>query len=261
MTRLTHSALFLIRWTQDSTQKRLNCQRFLNIDNKTTTTKGWQNGKIIDCFIYTVTQQEEVTNMEVEQVTNQSDTKPMSPMAAALEQQKAKTSELLASHSPIFVVAHEAMNPSKRCSMEDSRVFHAPGDWDAPDPDLALLGVYDGHGGRSPRGGTISFLKVSTVFVSLIVFSCCVGRDMVDYLEHGLSFHIAQELHCDDDATTAMRLERAFLIADVHSRSTGITMSGATVAVCLVKVSCKKNYSVRLDLSSPSHTRIIFFNA
>jgi hypothetical protein len=28
-------------------------------------------------------------------------------------------------------------------------VYSAPGTWDAPDPDMAYLGVYDGHGGES----------------------------------------------------------------------------------------------------------------
>jgi len=69
---------------------------------------------------------------------------------------------------------------------------------------------------------------------------------MVEYLEYGLSFHIAQELknHDDDndDATVLERLERAFFMADIHSRQLGITTSGATVAVCLVHVS---HYGIR----------------
>lgn len=64
-----------------------------------------------------------------------------------------------------------------------------------------------------------------------------VGRDMVEYLEHGLSYHVSQELKCQDQATILQRLERAFLIADIHSTQVGVTMSGATVAVALVKVS------------------------
>lgn len=59
---------------------------------------------------------------------------------------------------------------------------------------------------------------------------------MVEYLEHGLSYHVAQELQCQDDASMTERLERAFLMADIHSRQLGVTMSGATVAICLVKV-------------------------
>jgi hypothetical protein len=60
---------------------------------------------------------------------------------------------------------------------------------------------------------------------------------MVEYLEHGLSYHVAQELQCQDGASMAERLERAFLMADIHSKQLGVTMSGATVAICLVKVS------------------------
>ena len=59
---------------------------------------------------------------------------------------------------------------------------------------------------------------------------------MVEYLEHGLSYHVAQELRCDDDASILERLERAFLMADIHSKQLGVTTSGATVAICLIKV-------------------------
>jgi hypothetical protein len=83
---------------------------------------------------------------------------------------------------------------------------------------------------------------------------------MVEYLEHGLLFHIAHELKHqereshnnsndsqakhdnDDDATILERLERAFLMADIHSNQLGITTSGATVAVCLVQVSETTTY-------------------
>jgi hypothetical protein len=63
---------------------------------------------------------------------------------------------------------------------------------------------------------------------------------MVDYLEHGLSYHVAQELAADENnngtATMQTRMERAFLMADIHARQAGILASGATVAVCLIKV-------------------------
>ena len=109
--------------------------------------------------------------------------------------------------------------------MEDRHSIHFAGSWKAPDPTMSYLGIYDGHG----------------------------GRDMVDFLEHAMPFHVAQELQ-DDDTGSGMkddnnssssskeipsmetRLERAFLMADLHARQVGITSSGATVAVCLVKV-------------------------
>jgi hypothetical protein len=64
---------------------------------------------------------------------------------------------------------------------------------------------------------------------------------MVDYLRHGMHYHIAQELAgCDNDDGTVVsmptRLERAFLTADIHAKQAGISSSGATVAVCLIKV-------------------------
>ena len=77
---------------------------------------------------------------------------------------------------------------------------------------------------------------MSVILSLLSIFFVVPGRDMVDYLEHGLSYHVAQELSAPDDATIATRLERAFLMADIHSRQLGITISGATVAICLVKV-------------------------
>ena len=150
--------------------------------------------------------------------------------------------------------------------MEDRHSIHLAGTWHAPDPELSYLGIYDGHG----------------------------GRDMVDFLEHALPFHVAQELQqkeqqaeqqqqssrlpqkqqqqqqqkqnlednndsnnnnnnrnkmngiqqgsedveCDgcSPPNIETRLERAFLMADLHARQVGIKTSGATVAICLVKV-------------------------
>jgi len=86
-------------------------------------------------------------------------------------------------------------------------VYATEGTWDGP-PNLAYLGVYDGHG----------------------------GRDMVEYLEDGLQWHVAQELLCAGPESIAARLERAFLMADIHSKQLGVSVSGATVAMCLVKV-------------------------
>jgi len=50
--------------------------------------------------------------------------------------------------SPVLVSSHEEMNPQRRSSMEDCTVYAAPGTWDAPDLDMAFLGLYDGHGGK-----------------------------------------------------------------------------------------------------------------
>ena len=75
---------------------------------------------------------------------------------------------------------------------------------------------------------------------------------MVEYLEHFLHFHMAQELvHATHDInnTVSMELcmERAFMIADIHAqtREVGVETSGATVVVCLVKV-CTLLYGRRV---------------
>jgi len=59
----------------------------------------------------------------------------------------------------------------------------------------------------------------------------------VDFLEQGMTYHVSQELSCTaDDAPISVRLERAFLMADIHAKQAGVQTSGATVALCLVKV-------------------------
>lgn len=89
---------------------------------------------------------------------------------------------------------------------------------------------------------------------------------MVDFLQHSMHYHVAQELaalaasetHVNNsnhstatannekndhqrssNATASVMqtgLERAFLMADIHAKQAGIKSSGATVAVCLIKV-------------------------
>jgi serine/threonine protein phosphatase PrpC len=120
---------------------------------------------------------------------------------------------------PIAVVSTcEEMNPTRRYTFEDCAVYAPAGTWNVPDPNMAFLCICDGHG----------------------------GRQMVEYLEDGLIFHVAAELNATDDpvinehnmdngdATVLQRLERAFLMADIHSKTLGISTSGATVAVCLI---------------------------
>lgn len=108
----------------------------------------------------------------------------------------------------MIISTFEEMNPKRRSTMEDCHVVHAAGTWKGPE-DLHYFGLYDGHG----------------------------GRDMVEYLEQFLSFHIAEELRCNDSADMEVRLERAFLMADMHAMQCGVSTSGATAIVCLVKVS------------------------
>jgi hypothetical protein len=62
------------------------------------------------------------------------------------------------------------------------------------------------------------------------------GRETVEILDGALVKNVAAELNCKDDASIHARLERAFLMTDVQSHMAGIKSSGATVAMCLVKV-------------------------
>lgn len=116
------------------------------------------------------------------------------------------TATTASSSSSLQVAVGEAMNPEKRCSMEDaSRVLPA-GTWQGP-PEWTYLAIYDGHG----------------------------GRRMVEFLKHALEFHVAQEMQVHDGASLEEQITRAFLITDAHAQSIGITTSGATVALLLIR--------------------------
>jgi hypothetical protein len=54
----------------------------------------------------------------------------------------------LTSFQPLIFSKAEEMNPSRRTTMEDQYVIHQAGHWNAPDPNMIYVGVYDGHGGR-----------------------------------------------------------------------------------------------------------------
>ena len=113
---------------------------------------------------------------------------------------------------PISLVSTcEEMNPSKRSSFEDCSMYAPSGTWNAPDENMAFLAIADGHG----------------------------GRDIVEFLEDGLLYHVSHELQIEErdplsNGSILARLERSFLMADIHSKALGLTNSGATVAVCLV---------------------------
>jgi len=101
------------------------------------------------------------------------------------------------------------MNAARRCTMEDAWVVDRNLGSSNTTSSPLYLAVYDGHG----------------------------GREMVDFLEAGgLSYHVAQEWLLDDTSVSKKeRLERAFLLADLHARHLGVSTSGATVALCLVE--------------------------
>jgi len=118
--------------------------------------------------------------------------------------------------------------------MEDRHSIHQAGTWKAPDPDITYLAIYDGHG----------------------------GRDMVDFLEHAMPFHVAQELEAAgaEDVPMETRMERAFLMADIHGRHAGITASGATVALCLVKPN-PESKSINLVVANAGDARVVLGQA
>lgn len=94
---------------------------------------------------------------------------------------------------------HAEMNPNKRFNMEDIHVIDRVGDYQ-------FIGVYDGHG----------------------------GRQMVEFLQPALLYHLRHELQ-DTSVHMHIRLERAFLLCDIHAKCMGICYSGATVTVCLIR--------------------------
>lgn len=63
-------------------------------------------------------------------------------------------------------------------------------------------------------------------------------EQQVEFAQHALPFHIAQELTSMEGDGDARRksILRAVLMADIHARQVGITSSGAAVALCLVEV-------------------------
>jgi serine/threonine protein phosphatase PrpC len=103
-----------------------------------------------------------------------------------------------------LAVAHEEMNSRRRNTMEDvHRVLPVLHDQLS---DYSYLAVYDGHG----------------------------GRQIVDYLEHGLESMVIEEFLFEDDASHLERITRAFLRTDMNTKVLDITTSGATAVVTLL---------------------------
>jgi serine/threonine protein phosphatase PrpC len=138
----------------------------------------------------------------------------------------------------------EAMNPTMRHQMEDICVIHKPGEWGSSR--YTFVGLFDGHGGACPRFRKIvlSLSHAENQHGSPAVDFAGPGREMVDFLQHAMAFHVAEEMDHgqrtqkddnDDDDTLERQLGRAFLAVDVHAKEVGIATSGATVAVCLIE--------------------------
>jgi len=163
----------------------------------------------------------------------------------------------------LLISVGEAMNPLRRSNMEDRFVVHREGTWGAPDPNMSYLAVYVSTivvatavcvrqccrkwCARSLSQTTVHLHIKSLTSLRLRFQDGHGGRDIVDFLEHGLSYHMARELQHTatttsseedegDDVSLQTRIERAFLMADVHARQSGLLTSGSTVALCLVKV-------------------------
>ena len=135
---------------------------------------------------------------------------PHDPAAAPEYHEATWSQESRCGLPPISLLSTcEEMNPSKRSSFEDCSIYAPSGTWNAPDENMAFLAIADGHG----------------------------GRDIVEFLEDGLLYHVSHELQINEsDANGSIpeRLERSFLMADIHSKALGLMNSGATVAVCLI---------------------------
>lgn len=162
----------------------------------------------------------------------------------------------------MIVSIAEEMNPTRRNTMEDAHVAHAPGTWGAPDDAAAFLGVYDGHGGRliaeyledrlagnvasewefaeSDRGKARIESNGDRREERRRSKKRLVGRENDENCAEdgdgdGDGDRPSARAESDDDGLTVRTaLERAFLLSDVQSRLDGITTSGATVACCVV---------------------------
>jgi len=130
----------------------------------------------------------------------------------------------------MIVSTAEEMNPHRRSTMEDCHVQCLPGTWGCNDPDIALFGIYDGHG----------------------------GRDMVEFLEEHLVANVALELNNDDEAGIHERLERAFLITDIQGRMMEIVASGSTVTICLLK---REGNKIQVHAANVGDTRAVLFKS
>ena len=71
-----------------------------------------------------------------DEYNDQHETQPSSPSSLSLL-------------PPISLVSTcEEMNPSRRSSFEDCSIYAPAGSWNASEPNMALISVIDGHGGR-----------------------------------------------------------------------------------------------------------------
>ena len=151
----------------------------------------------------------------------------------------------------------EEMNPTRRNTMEDVHVIHAPQTWTAPHPSASFIGVYDGHGGRL----IVDYLEdhLAQNVAQEWTFEMKKGGRRGDENDYGgdqrgagrkrrlprsndnnddndgssSSGDDEEEEERDDGQIIRNSLERAFLLTDIQSRMAGLTTSGSTV-VCTI---------------------------
>ncbi|KAL7453006.1 hypothetical protein ACHAWC_004701 [Mediolabrus comicus] len=161
----------------------------------------------------------------------------------------------------MLISTAEEMNPTRRNTMEDVHVIHAPNTWSAPHPSASFIGVYDGHGGRL----IVDYLEdhlsknVAQEWRFESGQKCGNDGDRGNVGDDGVAVgrkrrlstttdgddndddenndsddeEVEEEEEKDDAQIIRNSLERAFLLTDIQSRMAGLTTSGATV-VCTI---------------------------
>eukprot|EP00985_Skeletonema_marinoi_P010398 scaffold4886_cov91-Skeletonema_marinoi.AAC.3 len=140
------------------------------------------------------------------------------------------------------------MNPTRRNTMEDVHVIHAPQSWGAPHPSASFIGIYDGHGGRLIVDYLEDHLARNVAQEWTFEMKGGEGKNEVTAVAAGRKRRLPrsdgnddssdddseeEEEEKDDGEMIRTSLERAFLLTDIQSRMAGLTTSGATV-VCTI---------------------------
>eukprot|EP00984_Skeletonema_dohrnii_P036633 scaffold37824_cov161-Skeletonema_dohrnii-CCMP3373.AAC.3 len=141
------------------------------------------------------------------------------------------------------------MNPTRRNTMEDVHVIHAPQSWGAPHPSASFIGIYDGHGGRLIVDYLEDHLAKNVAQEWSFEMEKGGGKNEVSVVAAGRKRRLPrsdgnddssdddseeeEEEEKDDGEIIRNSLERAFLLTDIQSRMAGLTTSGATV-VCTI---------------------------
>jgi serine/threonine protein phosphatase PrpC len=81
----------------------------------------------------------------------------------------------------------------------------------------------------------------------------------VEFVQHAMPFHMAQELDTmeGDEETRKLKVLRAFLMTDIYARKVGILSSGAAVAVALVQRTPTVPNCIRIIAANVGDSRIV----